>query len=168
MAGAVGALDRVAAPTTRRRQLGGGILFSIGLATAAGASGCGSATRRPPVPAATAAPARVAFLGRAPGVYQQTFEDLNQMFMERNPHVTIAYAHESGNFDEKYQTLIAAGQQPDVFFSSNAGFKYYVARGITTFLDEYPPEGPRVQGERLRALLDGGSEVQEAPRRPAL
>ncbi len=59
------------------------------------------------------------------------------MFMERNPHVTIAYAHESGNFDEKYQTLIAAGQQPDVFFNSNAGFKYYVARGVTTFLDEY-------------------------------
>lgn len=77
------------------------------------------------------------FLGRAPGVYQQTFEDLNRLFTQRNPHLTINYAHEAGNFDEKYQTLIAAGQQPDVFFSSNAGFKYYVARGVTAFLDDF-------------------------------
>ena len=50
--------------------------------------------------------------------------------------IAINYAHDSGNVDEKYQTLIATGQQPDVFFSSSAGFKYYVARGVTVFLDD--------------------------------
>jgi ABC-type glycerol-3-phosphate transport system substrate-binding protein len=120
-----------------RRSLGGGVA-----AFAAGAAGwalgaCGTGGRdAPAAPAASLAPAQIEFLGRAPGVYEQTFVDLNRTFGQRHPHLTVSYAHEAGNFDEKYQTLIAAGQQPDVFFSSNAGFKYYVARGVTVFLDD--------------------------------
>ncbi len=123
------------AKTRRRHVLSG----AAGLSSAAGVSAftaaCGAARTSQPA-AGTPQPARVEFLGRAPGVYEQTFVDLIRLFMQRHPHVTISYAHESGNFDEKYQTLIAAGQQPDVFFSSNAGFKYYVARGVTVFLDD--------------------------------
>src|SRR5688572_1893836 len=102
-------------PISRR-----GIFTSTGFSAAAlAAAGCGAGESDQAPPAAAVKPAKVDFLGRAPGVYQQTFEDLSRLFQQRTPNVTVTYTHEAGNFDEKYQTLIAAGQQPDVFFSSN-------------------------------------------------
>lgn len=102
-------------------------------------AGCGRArTETAPQPATTQ-PATVSFLGRAPGVYEQTFVDLTRTFRQRYSTVTVDYSHvpPTDNFDQKYQTLIAAGQQPDVFFSSNAGFKQYVGQGHVQFLDEF-------------------------------
>jgi multiple sugar transport system substrate-binding protein len=87
-------------------------------------------------PSTQQAPATITFLGRGSQVYMQTFEELVQRFQQQFPHVTVQYTHETGNFDEKYQVLAAAGQTPDVAFSTVAFYKAHVARGVAAYLDD--------------------------------
>jgi len=128
-------------------------LTALGTASVVVAS-CGPSPTEAPVEApageapAAAAPTAVPpkepvtldFLAWGAPADQPAWEQLVQMYMERNPNVTVNYtpiADPNANFYAKLQTSIAGGTPPDVSSFQGWEWQTYADKGLLAPIDDY-------------------------------
>lgn len=83
----------------------------------------------------------VKFMGWGTDAEISTFEKMIEEFEKKNTDIKVEYTTvPSGDFDTKLQNMIAAGEQPDVFYCPIDSFAKYVATGnlldITSYVED--------------------------------
>jgi multiple sugar transport system substrate-binding protein len=127
-------------------------LGAVGTAAAV-VAGCAPNAATPAEPAAPAAsteaagaavpakePVTLDFLAWGDPADQPAWEQLVQMYMERNPHVTLNYtpiADPNANFYAKLQTSIAGGTPPDISSFQGWEWQTYADKGLLAPIDDY-------------------------------
>jgi multiple sugar transport system substrate-binding protein len=125
-------------------KLGGMGLGAVVLAS------CAQATEEPPVDAGpaeqpteappAAEPVSVVFLAWGDNADIPAWEKLSELYMERNPNVTIemtTVADPNANFYPKLQTMIAGGTPPDVSSFQGWEWQTYADKDLLAPIDDY-------------------------------
>jgi multiple sugar transport system substrate-binding protein len=130
--------ERLVSRPTRRRLPG-----AVGGAAApALAAGCVApeitVPGAPPTGGEVTGPATLEFLTREQP-YDEIFEQAVQGFRAKFPQIEVARDHQSGNgpFNQKLETLVAAGTPPDVAFATGSTYHGQAARGFYQDLTPY-------------------------------
>jgi multiple sugar transport system substrate-binding protein len=121
---------------SRRRLLGGApgaVLPALAIAA------CGQAPAGPTAPqgAELNEPTTVEYLSRQP--YEEAFELAIARFRERYPRAQVQRDHQPNNgaFNQKLETLVAAGTAPDVAFAVGSTYHGQAAQGFYEDLTPY-------------------------------
>jgi multiple sugar transport system substrate-binding protein len=128
---------------------GGPLALTLAACGPAGGTGSGSGA---PGAGGSGPPASITFLGRESGsevaVYKQGIEQFNAA----QGRVRVAHDLATGNFDQKLQTLVAAGTPPDAHYMHSQTVPTYVALGVPAPLDAYNRKDKALDGLLPTAL----------------
>ena len=144
-------MDQTNTSTKTRRA----VLSAAGLGVGATAlAACGQGTDGGP--AATGAPAtgQITFLGRESGSEVAVYKEGIEKFNASQPRVKVTHDLATGNFDQKLQTLVAAGTAPDANYMHSQTVPTYVALGVAAPLDAHAKKDKAVLDGLLPAAVD--------------
>jgi multiple sugar transport system substrate-binding protein len=122
---------------TRRAVAGAGVTLPAGAAAACGLLGRGQPAAGGAGRAELAQPAALEWLTRQP--YEPAFEAAIRLFRARFPQAEVRRDQQANNnsFNQKLETLIAAGTPPDVAFAVGSTYHGQAAQGFYEDLTPY-------------------------------
>src|SRR5688500_16891428 len=134
---------------TRRRVLGASAA-GIGVAAlaACGQDAGGGST------APSQATGQITFLGRESGSEVAVYKEGIEKFNASQPRVKVTHDLAVGNFDQKLQTVVAAGTAPDANYMHSQTVPTYVALGVAAPLDAHAKKDKAVLDGLLPAAVD--------------
>lgn len=135
---------------TRRWMLGTGGT----LAGAVGVGACGQGAGGGQTATGTQAKGQITFLGREGGSEVAVYKEGIENFNASQSQVKVTHDLATGNFDQKLQTLVAAGTAPDANYMHSQTVPTYVALGVAAPLDTHAKKDKTVLDGLLPAAVD--------------
>jgi multiple sugar transport system substrate-binding protein len=132
---------------TRRRTLTRTLTASAALAGAAALAACGQGQDGNAPSSGPAATGQITFLSRDSGSDLEPYKQGIEQFNAAQPRVKVTHELTTGNFEQKFQTLMAAGTVPEVSYMHSQNVPTFATQGFLAPLDTYT--------RRDRAALDG-------------
>src|SRR5687767_2580812 len=97
---------------------------------------------------------QITFLGRESGSEVAVYKEAIEKFNASQPRVKVTHDLATGNFDQKLQTVVAAGTAPDANYMHSQTVPTYVSLGVAAPLDAHAKKDKAVLDGLLPAAVD--------------
>ncbi|MER3467500.1 MAG: ABC transporter substrate-binding protein, partial [Thermoflexus sp.] len=72
----------------------------------------------------------------------------------KNPDVVVKYEPITGDYWAKIKTLVASGEEPDIYYMDIFQFPFFVAKGVLVPLDDYMARSGVKREDFIKTLID--------------